>query len=236
MTVTDEMLIAYVDGELGPQESAAVEAAVAADAALAERLARHRSLAQAVKGAYADVAAEPVPTRLLAAANPGKIASLDAARQRRATPDWGRWGTVAAGIAAGLAVGLTLPDGRAPLVGGDMRAHGQLASALEAQLASAPPRDGALVRVGLTFRDADRRYCRTFTVTRGEGPAGLACRGDDGWTVRMAVAQAGPQAAGDYRTAAAETPPEVIAAAEALMQGEPLDAQAEAAARAAGWR
>ena len=75
-----------------------------------------------------------------------------------------------------------------------MRARGQLASALDSQLASAPV-EGALVKVGLSFRTQDKRYCRTFTVTKGEGPVGLACRDGDGWTVRMAVAQ-GPVAAG----------------------------------------
>lgn len=235
MTVTDEMLMAYVDGELDADMAAAVEAAAAGDADVAARLAQHRMLAGAVSGAFADIADEPVPQRLTALlGDDNKVVSLDAARARRLAPAWSRWGTIAAGIAAGLVVGLTLPRGEAPLVGGDMRANGQLASALDSQLASAPV-EGALVKVGLSFKAQDQRYCRTFTVTKGEGPAGLACRDGDGWTVRMAVArEAGP--AGDYRTAGGETPAEVLEAAQALMTGEPLDATAEAAARAKGWR
>lgn len=51
----------------------------------------------------------------------------------------------------------------------------------------------------------------------------------------MAVAQAaGP--GGEYRTAASETPPAILEAAQNLMVGEPLDAKAEAAAKKAGWR
>ena len=42
--------------------------------------------------------------------------------------------------------------------------------------------------------------------------------------------------AGDYRTAGAETPPEVLAAVEALIAGEPLDAAGERAARERGWK
>lgn len=234
MTITDEMLMAYVDGELDADMAAAVQAAAAADAEVAARLARHRLLAGAVSGAFADVAEEPVPERLTALLVGSKVVSLDAARARRVTPAWGRWGTIAAGVAAGLVVGLTLPRGEAPLVGGDMRAKGQLASALESQLASAPA-EGALVKVGLSFRTQDQRYCRTFTVTRGDGPAGLACRDGDGWTVRMAVArEAGP--AGEYRTAASDTPAAVLEAAQAIMAGEPLDGAGEAAAKAKGWR
>lgn len=234
MTVTDDMLMAYVDGELSPAEVEAVETAAAGNPDVAARLARHRLLAGAVTGAYADVTEEPVPERLTALLGAGKVVSLDAARQRRVTPAWGRWGTIAAGIAAGLAVGLTLPRGEAPLVGGDMRAKGQLASALDSQLASAPV-DGAVVRVGLSFRARDNRYCRTFTVTKGEGPAGLACREGDGWTVRMAVARTAG-AAGEYRTAGSDTPPEVLEAAQAIMTGEPLDGPGEAAAKAKDWR
>lgn len=235
MTVTDEMLIAYIDGELGAEEAAAIAIAAAGSDALAARIARHRLLAGAVKGAYADIAADPVPGRLTAAVEAGKVVSLDATRQRRVTPSWGRWGTIAAGIAAGLVVGLNLPRGEPSLVGGDMRARGELASALDSQLASAPPKAG-LVRVGLTFRTRDRDVCRTFTVTKGAGPAGLACRDGDGWTVRMAVPRTAATPGGDYRTAAADTPPEVLAAVEALMADAPLDAAGEAAARKAGWK
>lgn len=242
MTVTDEMLMAYVDGELDADAVAAIDAAAAGDTDLAARLAWHRQLSVAVAGAYAGVAGEPVPERLLAAVRaptePAKVVNLDAFRKPQAAapgPSWNRWGAIAAGLVAGLAVGLGIPRGETPMVGGDMRAHGQLASALENQLASSPKTDG-LVRVGLTVRATDGRYCRTFTMTRGAGPAGLACRDGSGWTVRMAVAQTGGRGAGDFRTAAADTPPEVIAAVEALMQGAPLDAGAEAAARVKGWR
>lgn len=236
MIVSDEMLMAYVDGELDAEMAAAVEAAAAQDVDVAARLARHRLLAGAVTGAFAGIVDEPVPERLTALlGDTGNVVSLDAARQRRAAPAWGRWGTIAAGIAAGLVVGLTLPRGEAPLVGGDMRAKGQLASALDSQLASAPV-EGAMVKVGLSFRDQDNHYCRTFSVAKGQGSAGLACHDSDGWTVRMAVAQGAAGPGGDYRTAASGTPPEILEAAQAIMVGEPLDQAGEAAARAKGWR
>lgn len=235
MTVSDEMLMAYVDGELSPAEAEAIEVAAAGNPDVAARLARHRLLAGAVAGAFAEVVVEPVPERLTELLGAGKVISLDAARQRRAAPAWGRWGTIAAGIAAGLVVGLTLPRGEAPLVGGDMRANGQLASALDSQLASAPVR-GAVVKVGLSFRNQDNHYCRTFTVAEGQGSAGLACRDAGGWTVRMAVAQDAAGSGGDYRTASSDTPPEILEAVQAIMTGDPLDPAGEAAAKAKGWR
>lgn len=235
MIVTDEMMVAYLDGELSPGDAAEVEAAAARDEALAMRLSRHRILTGSVKSAFADIADEPVPQRLTAAVEAGRVVSLDAVRQRRITPAWGRWGSLAAGIAAGVVVGLGWPRGPAPMIDGDMRARGQLASALDSQLASAPA-EGELVRVGLSFRSQDRTYCRTFTVSADEGPAGLACRDGDEWTVRLAVPRTVSTPGGDYRTASTNTPPEVIAAAQAIMLGEPLDASAEAVARSQGWR
>lgn len=234
MTVTDEMLMAYVDGELSPEDAALVDAAVTRDPVLAARMSRHRQLAGGLRGAFGEIAEEPVPARLTALLGGGAVVSLDAARDRRKTPHRSQWGMIAAGIAAGVIVGLTVPRGPTPMVGTDMRARGQLASALDSQLASAPVK-GALVKVGLSFRTQERRYCRTFTVTRGEGPAGLACRDGDRWVVRLAAPAAATQGS-DYRTAGSDTPPEILEAAQAIMVGEPLDQAGEARARTQGWR
>jgi len=226
MSITDEMLMAYVDGELSEAERIAVDSAVAADPALFEKLERHRRLRARMGGAFADVLTEPVPERLTAAAKPSNVVPFPA--RPRAIP---AWAAMAACVAIGLVAGLSVPKlGSAPTIGSDLRAHGQLATALDKQLTSAPAQ-GAAVRVGLTFRSADG-YCRTFSE---KTVAGLACREGGGWKVRMAVAQAaGPTS--DYRTAASETPPQVLEAAQTLMVGEPLDAKAEAAAQAKGWR
>jgi len=225
MSITDETLIAYVDGELSESDRLKVESAVAADPALQERLEKHRRFRARMGGAFAGVLEEPVPERLLAAAKPSNVVAFPA--RRRAVPTWA---AIAATLVVGVIAGLSVPRGPQPTIGSDLRAHGALAVALDKQLASAPAQ-GAAVRVGLTFKSANG-YCRTFTE---RSVAGLACREGSDWKVRMAVAQAaGPS--GDYRTAASETPPQVLEAAQALMVGEPLDAKAEAEARAKGWR
>jgi len=226
MSITDEMLAAYVDGELSESERLTVDSAVAGDPALQARLEKHRRLRARMGGAFAGVLEEPVPQQLLEAARPSNVVSLAGRRRPSPLP----WMAMAASLAVGVIAGSSIPRFQQPMIGSDLMAHGQLATALEKQLASNPGKDDA-VRVGLTFRSADG-YCRTFSE---KALAGLACREDSGWKVRMAVAQkAGP--AGDYRTAASETPPQVLEAAQDLMVGEPLDAKAEAAARAKGWR
>lgn len=221
MTVTNEMLIAYVDGELSEADRALVDRLAAADPALAEKLESHRRVRARVFDAFAGVLDEPVPDRLVAAARPSNVVRL---RPRLPT-----WAAVAATLVVGVAAGLTLPRGSQSPIAADMTARGDLASALEKQLASAP--GGSSVRVGLTFRAA-KGYCRTFTTAQ---VAGLACRDSRAWKVRMAVAQAAGSSA-DYRMAASETPPAILEEAQALMVGEPLDAKSEADAQKSGWR
>jgi anti-sigma factor RsiW len=58
MNFDDETLMAYADGELDGTARAAVEAAMAADAALAERVARHHELRRRLQAAF-----EPVRAR-----------------------------------------------------------------------------------------------------------------------------------------------------------------------------
>lgn len=225
--ITDDMLIAYVDGELPEAQRMLVDSAVAADPTLFERLEQHRRFRARMFGAFAGVLDEPVPERLVEAAKPSNVVSFTE-RRRSPVP---MWAAMAASLVVGvLAGGVAVPKfGDQSTIGSDLSARGQLAAALDKQLASAPA-DGP-VRVGLTFKSADG-YCRTFSEAE---VAGLACREDDGWKVRMAVAQeAAPS--GDYRMAASETPAAIMEAAQALMVGVPLDAEAEAAAAKAGWK
>jgi hypothetical protein len=84
----------------------------------------------------------------------------------------------------------------------------------------------------MTFASRDGGLCRQFGL---DGPggreAGLACR-TDGKAWRLAAMAAGAPAAsaGGYRTAAGPGDDAVSAMADRLIQGEPMDAAAEAAA------
>lgn len=217
MNITEDRLAAYVDGELDAAGREAVEAAASADPSLAARLAAHQSLRDKLSRAYDPVLEEPIPAALLAAA------------QRRAEPPrhFGRMSAFAA-MAACLAVGVlagraTLPP---PLTTPEMMAQGRLAAALDEGLASAP--DGP-VRLGVTFREHDGGFCRSFQT---RGAQGLACRDGQAWRVQ-ALAPSERQD-GPFRTASS-LPPALAAAIEARMAGEPLDAAAERAARDAHW-
>ena len=119
---------------------------------------------------------------------------------------------------------------------GQVLASGALARALSEQLASQQP-PGAPVQIGVSFRARNGDYCRTF-VLRGQGTlAGLACRGHEAWRLEVLAQTAGqPAAAAGYRPAGSALPASVARTLDELIAGEPLDAGAEAAARARGWQ
>jgi anti-sigma factor RsiW len=71
---SDEALVAYLDGELGSDERAHVEAWLDADPAVRDRLLALAESATLVRNAFADIVNEPVPDRLIAAAR-GETAS-----------------------------------------------------------------------------------------------------------------------------------------------------------------
>jgi hypothetical protein len=251
MKFSDEILMAYADGELEEPRRSEVERAVRADPALAAIVERHRALRRDVFSAFAGVLDEPVPPQLRPAAG-AKVVSLEAARNAkvRVTPvpapaaqvqarqrTWPRWGALAATLVLGVMAGSLWFDGsggEGSLVvadaGGRLVARGQLAGALSRQLAS-DPAPSSPVRIGVSFAAKGGSYCRSFSV----GPsAGLACR--DGETWRIPVLSEARATRGEFRQAAATTPVAVLDAIDERIAGTTLNAAAERSARERGWR
>ena len=229
--MTDEQeFFAWLDGELDGDAAARVEARVAADPELAEQAAAHRALMTTLRGAFDPVMSAPVPDRI---ASPP--IDLAAARDRRAARGRGipQWAALAATLALGLGLGAVV-GGRggqqAPVTieGGHMVAAAALGRALDTQLASS--QNGAATRIGVSFRDQQGALCRSFEGAEGSG---LACRDDEQWRIEGLFGASSAQ--GDYRMAAGSDPQlaELIAA---RIAGEPLDAAAERAVQAKGWR
>jgi len=160
MNFSDETLMAYADGELDAATRAAVEAALATDAQLAQRVARHRALRGRLRAAFDPVLDEPLPERLLASVR-GAPAQRHAANvvalPRAAAPRWSwpQWGAIAASLVGGALLGpllLRTPAGGALVTrDGQVLASGALARALTEQLASSQP-PGTPVQIGVSFR------------------------------------------------------------------------------------
>jgi anti-sigma factor RsiW len=89
--LTDERLIAYLDGELDESEREAIALALDEDGYLRDHAARLSESAALLRAAYDDVLHEPLPERLLAAVHRQEtaVADLADARQRKAGRlDW----------------------------------------------------------------------------------------------------------------------------------------------------
>ena len=246
MKFSDEMLMAYADGELDLVSRAEIESAIATDPELRRAIERHRALRSRLQSAYKGVLQESIPMRLSSLVTPPVAAPVaDLAAHRASRPDapplaapkrWTlpQWSAMAAAVALGLFVGLFVMRGpeapyeesKAGLV-----ARGELARALTGQLAS--DEGAGAVRIGVSFRDRGGEFCRTFRLQQEAPLAGLACRAGDKWKLQVLAAAAPEQ--GDLR-GAASMPMAVLQAVDASIDGEPMDAPAEIAARDAGWQ
>ena len=228
MTIDRETLMAYADGALDPIATKRVERAVAADPELREQVERHRALTAKLRAAYAPTA-QPVPDAIAARLrDAAKVVPL-AHKQRGLRRERTVWlGAVAASLVTGLLAGPMLfpRDARTGIAfdHGRAIARGEIAQALDTQLASTQAAN-ARVRIGVTFRERDDRLCRTFE--RGE-TGGIACAQGRDWEIRRLYDGIAEQDAA-YRQASSAAAA-MMADAQAMMIGDPLDRSQEAAA------
>lgn len=238
MKIDDVRLMAYADGELDADAAAEVAQAIAADPGLADVVRRHLALRGRLAAAFAHELDEPVPARLLGAIKSPVMQDETRAfgrsrpGRRRIHP---RWLAIAAVLVVGIGVA-SIYRSASPMLQmlpDDTRvAVGALAGELDRRLASDAP---GRVSIGLSFRDRDGRWCRTFAMAEKQPVAGLACRDGEGrWRVDT-LAAAGASGTG-MRQAASSLPPQVLAAVDARIAGEPVDAEQERRARDDGWR
>lgn len=250
MNYDDETLMAYADGELDEPRRAEISQAIERDPELARRVARHRALRGEVAGAYAGVTDQPVPERLLAAArgpaanssaresrSRGNVVQFPTRSSRAPGAPWRarEWTAMAASLVLGGLIAWQFSmrgGGDIASQGGSLVARGDLAKALDSQLASNQPEDAA-VRIGLSFKAKDGGYCRSF-VSRTAAVAGLACRGNSGW--RVTFTEAVDPNSGDFRQAATTLTPALLQVVQSRIAGEPLDSAGEQAARGGGWK
>ena len=251
MSIPDETLMAFADGELDAVARAEVEAALREDPELAQRVARHVALRRRVQMAYSSELVEPVPQRLLEAANraPSRQASVvnlqdarDAKRRDAASPPqpvgWRPAAAIAASLLVGFGVGyVNRHPAAAPVVqgvDGALTADGALNQALSTQLAARQDPASA-VRIGVSFLAKNGEYCRTFNLRGAVSPSGLACRHAEQWRIET-LSQSSDPAGGAFRPAGTSLAPDTLKAVEERIDGDTLDAAGEATALQKGWR
>jgi surface antigen len=207
ISLTEGILVAFVDGELPEHQMSAVEAALAQDAAAREIARRLRVSGEIAKSVSLDALNEPLPLRLVAAAR-GEQAVLRPAASRARGRDFARrWVAMAAGFAAlltGLAAGYLIRDFSGGYVAAEATSADGLAASYEATLQGSLESGAATgqsfayespgigqgkVTLGRSFTISQNRPCREFSREEVRGSAhssgdGVACRGTGGgWSI-----------------------------------------------------
>ena|SRR5579863_678218 len=227
---THETLSAFIDGELPPKEMERIAALLAERPDLDAWVRRQEALRTGIKSAFSEVMTAPPPSRLVRAAKGAPISWRWRIRDF-ATPRV--WAPAGAALALGLVIGIALrPGSDFASRDGQMMAQGALATALNDKLASDGD-TGSGPRIGISFRNRDGRYCRTFDA---DAQSGLACHGDKGWAIALLAAHPQAESSGAYRMAGSEMPDTIRAAIGATIEGEPFDAAAEKMARDQNWK
>jgi len=247
--IDDDILQAYVDGELDSERTAQIDAALAHDEVLVRRVQQARSVRTQVQALFDPVLDEPVPEHLSALLRPASPPAAMSVRplaaqaprrgfgadRRRMLRRWFVPATVAASIAV-LAIALWWRPGNGlvRVQDGQQFAAGALSNALDHALASESDPHAAIA-IGLSFRSVDGHICRTFIQHAKPAMAGLACHEAAGWTLPV-LSAADQSEGGELQQAASSLPPAVQAAVDARIRGEAFDARQERTARDSGWR
>jgi hypothetical protein len=240
MSVSEEQLSAFADGQLSDIERARVAALVDADPALSARVARMRAAALALRGGFDDVLSEPVPDRFSAVMAPktADVIQFPSKPRPQGTrlPPW--LGVAAAACFAVAFVGghFTAPQPALEFMAdGGVRANGALSRALDRQVAGAD--DDTAVEIALSFPAEDGQFCRMFRLRGAAADAsGLACGNAGDWSVVALAETPGSAGQAGYQQAAGAAPEAILNAASERRTGDPLDADAEADAIRSGWR
>ncbi len=249
MMSEDEKLSGILDGELGPEELAEMEAVLECDATLKARLAEMRRADDLARIAYAEPMDEGVPDRFMKAIDAGlatpasnmsdnivsigphaKTASNDNPKNR-----WRVGGAIAASLMFGVLLGTQFTSGN----DGELTTK-KLNEALNTvpSTQSASLATGVIVTPRLSFARAGGGYCRQFDLTGKTGAkAGVACRKDKYWTIE-ALMPSGQTASAEGGYIAAEGPTDngIESVIGKLRAGDPFDAAAEADVITRGWK
>lgn len=247
----DELLCAYIDGELPPDDAAALVERLAREPVLVQRLEAMRSGDEAVRAVYKDLDEMPLPdgvSKLL------DIGDDKAAQSNVVTlPARGvrRFANVQFAIAASvvLIVGILairqMPGdlGVQPadaLVAGQIDAGSEVYDLLEGGASGQPQRlgDAAEGQIILSFESEGGDYCRQLYVAQADRVVhGVACRDASGWRVEAVAPGSSVSPGGEFQTAATATPEAVSAVVDGLIgANDLLSAEEEKALISNAWK
>lgn len=234
MQIDDETLMAFADGELDPDQSAKVQAAIDADPALQVRLRAFTETRAALKSAIAPQSSLQ-DTDLIARIRAASVAPPRASAQPEPAPRLPKPANfnlrpfataIAAAMALAVVGGIWWQSG-GPDQGG--MAAAQVAALNELPSGEARETDGGTMTVIASYRAGDGALCREYETADGHATrVAVACREGEDWAERFAVDLT---ADGGYQPASGDIPglDDFLTSTGA---GQPMTADEEAAALA----
>lgn len=232
MNITDETLSAFLDNELTEVEMQAVRDHLAADPALADRLAELATVDTELQAHYSSIDDRPMPpsiTRMLEAGGTGNAAPE---KDKVVTFPWWRrmrshiGKAVAAAVVAGVAMThwLTLPSHGEPT-------WSEVVKVLDNQPSGEvySVSDQATLTPRLTFRNQAGDWCRQFRLqTQDSASERIACRSQAGAWEQVAQVDTGLSSSPDtYQTASGGNV--LDQTLDRIMAGAPIGPSAERA-------
>lgn len=250
-TITDEMLSAFLDGELGTSQADEVRVALDSDPALRARLAQFERADATMRDAAAAIVDRQLPQSVMAmlTSNMASVAPLGADHRRR-LGGFQFWPTaLAASIAlvVGWSTGVLYqgaPPGNVAWSNARIAARVAPGDPLFTALETTP--SGEAVAIGetgesiqpvLSFARVSGEPCREFLVTGSDDAVrAVACRERNVWRIDFAVRSESPVVDKSYQTASASDARLVSDYIGEVMVGDAFGSEVEAGLMADGWR
>ncbi len=236
--LSDEMITAWLDGEVTQQQRSEFEAAIAASPELGVRVARLSRADRLLAPAFAETLNAPIPQRFEAVLGSSRrgdgLASFRAALSGLLSPR--PMAMAAASLVVGVMLGGIILSGSPTDAGiatdsqGRMIANDTMAASLASVVSGA---NAGPLGIRLSFVDSSGRYCRQFETPAA---AGLACLESESWVIDTLSGTGGaPRVSGAYVMADGSTDIAISAAIERLGVERVLDSREESVAMASGW-
>lgn len=249
LTTDDELLSAYIDGELPDDAADALTARLASEPQLMQRFEALRGADAAVRDVYAQIEKTAMPASVLdlfdtsqPEARAENVVAFPARGIRRffEAPV-----AIAASVAlmAGFVIANLLQDALSPVssnafVAGAVPAGSGLYELLESTPGGEPlDLSGNMAEVILTFEGPDGDWCRQLRVAgTAHSIHGVACRRDATWQLETIALGEALAPEGQFGTAGGATPDAIEAAVDALIgAGAPLEPDKENTLISIGW-
>lgn len=262
MKLSDEKLMAFVDGELSAEEAKKIKREVEANAEYQAKVDQFKQTKELLDNAYEQILQEPIPHELLnmlSTSGSGetdnevdKIINLDERRSAKSSTFAKPLQQVAIAASVALMIGgvagyqlgnestefahlLTQADAGFVVAGNPL--HKALESVPSNTVFTAAAA-GDIIKPIMSFKSLDNRFCREFEINADSSiSVGVACRSNDKWQVEVLLA-AGQRAAGNinYQPASGYSEVALNAVLDNLWNGNSFDMEQERNLIANGWR